>query len=189
MSPSWSAWRPGGPRSDLTFPPLIVWSSCGDVKWLPVTCLLRESSMAPRVGRVWRKWPSMTGGAIRARRETLTQRLPGPFSPPRHSVPRGSPQAWWLGTSGCGSWRPPAGYRDPPIRSIPLAGIDAIDPRGTGSSNPAPSSRESCELAISMRIADCISRSRTDTLPVHIAARCPCSCVYRDRHSWSGRCR
>ena len=61
--------------------------------------------------------------------------------------------------------------------------------RGTEGSNPALSSRESCELAISRRIADCISRSRTDTLPVHIAARCPCSCVYRDRHSWSGRCR
>jgi len=35
---------------------------------------------------------------------------------------------------------------------------------------------KSCELAISRRIADCISRSRTDTLPVHIAVRCPCSC-------------
>ena len=60
---------------------------------------------------------------------------------------------------------------------------------GTDGSNPSSSSRESCELAISRRIADCLSRSRTDTLPVHIAARCPCSCVYRDRHSWSGRCR
>src|SRR6516164_2203759 len=48
--------------------------------------------------------------------------------------------------------------------------------RGTESSNPAPSSRESCELAISRRIADCLSRSRTDTLSVHIAVRCPCSC-------------
>ena len=35
---------------------------------------------------------------------------------------------------------------------------------------------KSCELAISRRIADCISRSRTNTLPVHIAVRCPCSC-------------
>jgi len=49
-------------------------------------------------------------------------------------------------------------------------------PSGTGGSNPSSSSRESCELAISRRIADCISRSRTDTLPVHIAVRCPCSC-------------
>ena len=38
---------------------------------------------------------------------------------------------------------------------------------GTDGSNP--SSRESCELAISRRIADCLSRSRTDTLPIHIA--------------------
>ena len=45
---------------------------------------------------------------------------------------------------------------------------------GTDGSNP--SSRESCELAISKRIADCLSRSRTDTLPVHIVVRCPCSC-------------
>jgi len=47
---------------------------------------------------------------------------------------------------------------------------------GTDGSNPSSSSRESCELAISRRIADCLSRSRTDTLPVHIAVRCPCSC-------------
>ena len=32
---------------------------------------------------------------------------------------------------------------------------------GTDGSNPVPSSRESCELAISRRIADCLSRSRT----------------------------
>ncbi len=136
MSPSWSAWRPGGPRSDPTFPPLIVWSSCGDVKWLPVTCLWRGSGMAPRVGRVWRKWPSMTGGAIRARRETLTQRRPGPFAPPRQSAPRGSPQAWWRGTSGCGSWRPPAGCRDPPTRSIHP---HRDGQRSAGSSPPRPS--------------------------------------------------
>src|SRR4029434_4444273 len=32
---------------------------------------------------------------------TLTLRFPGPFSLPRQSAPRGSPQAWWRGTSGC----------------------------------------------------------------------------------------
>src|SRR5262245_61364282 len=31
---------------------------------------------------------------------TLTLRLPGPFSPLRQSAQRGSPQAWWRGTSG-----------------------------------------------------------------------------------------
>src|SRR5215813_10139164 len=49
---------------------------------------------------------------------TLTLRFPGPFSPPRQSAQRGSPQAWWRGTCGCGSWRPPAACQDPPTRSI-----------------------------------------------------------------------
>src|SRR5262249_33652706 len=33
---------------------------------------------------------------------TFTRKLPGPFSPPHQSAQRGSPQAWWHGTSGYG---------------------------------------------------------------------------------------
>src|SRR5262244_4354560 len=67
---------------------------------------------------------------------TLTLRLPGPFSPPRQSAQRGSPQAWWLGTCGCGSWRPPAACRDPPSRSIHP---HRDGQRSAGSSPPRPS--------------------------------------------------
>src|SRR6516162_6726429 len=67
---------------------------------------------------------------------TLTQKPPGPFVPPRRSAQGGSPQGWWRGTSGCGSWPPPAGYRDPPTRSIPL---HQDGQRSAGSSPPRPS--------------------------------------------------